>query len=154
MKTLFAKLIYGFLFGIGLSLAIFVSAYTFQEMFMRSFLTEHITESAEVDYSKSDLVLTNHQERKIDNGVIVLGAIENTGTAKWGQITLEAELFDKNEKFVEECSGYTISGLKPGQKENFKIKCGGVGCVSANKFPEYEKITVRVKRAWPSHDRW
>jgi len=89
------------------------------------------------------LVLQDFLEQKHGNQLLILGIISNTGTKKASSIQLEAELLDKDGKFVYECSEYISKDLLPGDVENYQIKCG----CGKHPIPEYKNITVRVVNA-------
>jgi len=139
MKDIIYKVVYGFLFGIGLSVALFGTLYIYE--------TAERNDDAYVykEFNKeSGLEITGEHDRRIEDGVIVLGALENNGEDTWRNIGVEAEVYDKNGIFIDECTTNIEKELSPGQKENFKITCGGC---SNNKIPEHDKITVKIQSA-------
>ena len=83
------------------------------------------------------------REQKNGNQLLILGSVVNSGDEKASSIQLEAELTDKDGKFVYECSEYINQDLKPGDIENFQIKCG----CGENPVPEYAEVNVRVVSA-------
>lgn len=146
MKKTFLKVILGYLFGAGLLSSFLGCMYLFETY------TMGLEENAYVEFNdNAGLVIINQHDRKTDNGVVVLGTIENRGGNAWAYIGLEAEIFDVNGVFIEECNVRLQSTVKPGEKENFKIVCGGKGCGKA-KLPEYKSISVSIKRANYSSD--
>ena len=96
------------------------------------------------DYDRSDQIeIQKYRDQKNGNQVLILGSIMNSGEKKASSIQLEAELKDKDGNFVFECSKYINKTLKPGDIENFQIKCG----CGDNPVPEYTKVNVRVVSA-------
>ena len=51
----------------------------------------------------------------------VLGRIRNAGTHTWDRVTVEAEVYDKDGKFLDETSSYLSTLLSPGSEENFRL---------------------------------
>ncbi|MCP4492640.1 MAG: hypothetical protein GY820_35830 [Gammaproteobacteria bacterium] len=84
--------------------------------------------------------INNYREQKNGNQLLILGSIVNKGDKKASSIQLEAELTDEGGNFVYECSEYISNDLKPGDIENFQIKCG----CGKNPVPEYANVNVRV----------
>lgn len=61
-------------------------------------------------------------ETRVDEGRFdVIGRLKNTGTHTWNRITVEAEVYDKDGKFVDETSDYISLFLSPGTEENFRL---------------------------------
>jgi len=140
MKGIFKKILYGFLFGLGLSASVIITLYVYENIGKPK-----VVPSPYKDYSEdSGLKLTYKKDRQVKDGVIVLGTIENQGVDAWRYITVEAEVFDKDGNFIDECTENINTVIKAGENENFKITCGAC---STNKIPEYEKITLRINDA-------
>ncbi|MDH5633283.1 MAG: FxLYD domain-containing protein [Gammaproteobacteria bacterium] len=103
-----------------------------------------MTEDFRSRYDKSDQVrIVSYRETRTGNRLLVLGEIENAGKGNVTSVHLEAELKDKNGKFVYECSDYINRKLASGDKENFQISCG----CGSNPLPEYATVDVRVVSA-------
>ena len=75
--------------------------------------------------------------------LLVQGSFKNVGDIKLDSVEIEAELFDKDGKFVYECSDYISRRFEPQQEENYQIKCG----CSKNGLPEYKTINLTVVNA-------
>ena len=141
----------GFWLGIGFILPLSVVLYfgTALTMLAMPFMIEASYDS-EVGDAISNLTsnldktgqikIQEFREQKNGNQLLILGKIVNSGDEKASSIQLEAELTDKDGKFVYECSEYINQDLKPGDIENFQIKCG----CGENPVPEYAEVTVRV----------
>lgn len=133
----------GFLLGIGISISFYIITHAYQR-----FLFSHESSMERFGYEKytaeSGLRVTKHSDRKTDNRVTILAEIENSGDSEWTSVTVEAELFDENDEFIAECSDYIEGTLRPGDKENISIECGG--CEGSNVLT-YARYTVSVKDA-------
>ena len=90
------------------------------------------------------LKILDHRERTLDFGVDITGTLENTSDRTWSGISIEVELFDAGGQFVDECSDYLSGGLDPGERENFKVRCGGC---KDSPLPAYSNYTIRVADA-------
>lgn len=153
MKDFIKKVAAGLATGLGFSLAVVVVIYFSTELLVHN-ASEEAFEAAEENmpqtygykqYSKeSGLLIKSHRERKGDLGTEILVEIENTGDTTWSSVRLEAELFDENDVFVDECSGYMSGKIAPGEVKNLKIKCGGC---KDNPLPEYERYTLVISDA-------
>ena len=51
----------------------------------------------------------------------VLGRLRNEGTHTWDRVTVEAEVYDKEGKFLDETSDYLSIRLSPGSEEHFRL---------------------------------
>ena len=91
----------------------------------------------------SQIKILEHNEEKYGEQLLILGKIKNTGKTDVSSIQLEAELFNSQEKFIFECSKYISKTLKPGDIENFQIKCGCKGQAT----PQHSSLKVRVVSA-------
>lgn len=88
----------------------------------------------------SNISIEKYNENKHGEQLFILGSIVNNGKKQASSIQLEAELKDSKGQFVYECSEYINRKLKPGESENFQIKCG----CGKTPLPEYASISVRV----------
>lgn len=77
---------------------------------------------------RSDLIIQNIEKRYSNGTIEVLGIIENHGSVNWSSIYITAELFGKDNKFLDQLTGRIPANLLPGAKEYFKI--------SAREFPQ------------------
>ncbi len=98
--------------------------------------------ASEFDRS-SQIKILNYHDKRNDGRVFILGSVKNEDEKSVSSVQLEAELMDAKGEFVYECSTYISRTLKPGDTENFQIKCG---CIN-EAIPAYENITVRVVSA-------
>lgn len=66
---------------------------------------------------KVSLIETRVAQDRFD----ILGRLKNDGSHTWGRVTVEAEIFDKDGKFVDEVSDYLSGTLSPGAEEHFRL---------------------------------
>lgn len=103
-------------------------------------------EDALADINRSfeqDVKITSFETLKQGTQVLVRGQIKNNADIALNSIKLEAELFDKDDKFVYECSEYINSKQEPKAELNFMIRCG----CSSNGVPEFDTVKVSVTDA-------
>ena len=108
----------GLLFGIGFGIAAGFIYYVVSEK-----MSEKMMSSIWNEAGIEKLVITQQEEVKRDDGVYILGTIENRGEESVRSISLQVDLFDKAGKFVDQCSGHLGSSTKPGEARNFKVAC-------------------------------
>ena len=143
------KVIAGFAIGIGFSVALVVVA-TLSMNYMIGKMYEDTMSATEKfmyrDYKEEDnkLVILDEVSQKEKDGLTITGSVKNNDEIAWSSINIEVELFDKNGKFVHECSEYIAQKVEPGKSENFKVKCKGC---KKNIIPEYETYKVRIVSA-------
>jgi len=105
---------------------------------------EDVMSSFTSNYDRVDQIeISSYREQKNGTQLLILGSVKNIGDTKASSIQLEAELMDESGNFVYECSEYISNDLKPGDVENFQIKCG----CGKNPVPKYAKLNVRVVSA-------
>lgn len=118
MKDILNKIVYGFLFGLGLSLAVITSAYVYEKFFNENNSDEKRTFSNE-----AGLVIIDQNKVIRNSTVLILSKIKNQGSDTWQRVIVEAEIFDRNGVFSGECSVSIHEKLHPGESENFDILC-------------------------------
>ncbi len=95
---------------------------------------------------RTDLVITNTEKRYINGTIEILGLVANHGKVNWENITVQAELYGKDGKFLDQLTGRVAANILPGGTDHFKL--------SAKEFPgeRWEAITdMKVKVADASH---
>jgi len=139
LKFFLKKIVYGFLFGLGLSLAVILSSYIYDQ------LVNDYDSNERKEYS-NDAELTVIDQHHIirDSAVVILAKIKNQGSDTWKRINLEAEIFDKEGVFVDECSTFIREKLRPAVSENFNIFCSGWKSKDVN---DIGKISIKIKDA-------
>ena len=70
-----------------------------------------------VDEIQASLIETRVAKDRFD----VVGRLHNTGSHTWDRITVEAEIYDKDGKFLDEASQYLSTTLSPGVEEHFRL---------------------------------
>lgn len=144
-KSLFKS---GIVFGFGLVIPFtmtFFGVGFLQDKFSNARpLDDRIVDQRLADDTQDDklnsIEILNFKDVREGDFVMVLGSIKNNAKKPISSVTLEAEFYNSKGEFVYEETTYISQKLKPGQVENFAIKCG---CAN-RKFPEYSKVTVKV----------
>jgi len=105
--------------------------------------TTQVMEEATKAFSSAEGVkVLTHEKVVRGDEVVILGTLKNEGQASARNFSIEAEFFDKDNKFVEICrESFYSSTVKPGEVRNFKVSCGG--CRN-RPVPEHARYTVRV----------
>jgi len=115
LKDSSKRIVNGLLFGLGFGIAVGAIYYV---------LTEKMMNSMWSDTASEKILITSHAEVKRADGADILGTIENRSDDSVRITSIQADLFDKDGKFVDQCSGYLSSSTKAGESRNFKISCG------------------------------
>lgn len=68
-----------------------------------------------------EIEVTYTETRTSENRIDVLGKLKNVGDEQWDRVTVEAEFFGLDGKFVDETSDYISVRLSPGSEENFRL---------------------------------
>ena len=68
-----------------------------------------------------DLSISNVETKVVDDSLEITGLITNSSGNEWSGITVEAEFFDADGKFLNEASDYLRSDIAGKAKEHFKI---------------------------------
>jgi hypothetical protein len=117
-------------------------------IFLFPIFVNHILKGDKHDF-RSDLVIKDTEKRYVNGTIEIIGIIENHGKVNWEHIVAKAELFGKDDKFLDVLTSQISSNLLPGTTEHFKI--------SAREFPEprWEAIKdLKIKVADASHYRF
>jgi hypothetical protein len=72
----------------------------------------------------------------------VLGTIENKGEATPRYVNVYADIFNKDGKFIYQCTHQFNDGLRKGQRSNFMIECHGM---PPELMPSYESYKVYAR---------
>ena len=131
IKNALNKIGAGLLYGIGIGVSAGLIMYV---------ISDKMWASAWNDAALEKVVVSKHEEVKRDQALFILGTVENRGTETVRMPNVEVDLFDKNGKFVEQCSEYIKGGLKPGESRNFKVSCGG-----CKERPPVEHASYKVR---------
>ncbi len=112
------------------------------------FLMNYTMKGGKHDF-RSDLIVKDVEKRYTNGTIEILGIIENHGKVNWENIVIEAELYAKDGKFLDEVTGRTSANLLPGAPEHFKI--------TSKEFPEprWESINnMKVKVSDAYHSKY
>ncbi len=112
----------GFLYGYGLALGIYFTAYILYYIPMkpktlnydRAYSPE-VKKPTKLELINSKAIL--HPYAKIE----IIGTIENKGDKTSGSFGVIADLFDKNDNFIGQDETWIFERVKPKEKINFKI---------------------------------
>jgi hypothetical protein len=74
----------------------------------------------------------------------VLGRLKNNGGHTWDRVTVEAEIYDKDGKFLDETSDYFSVMLSPGSEEHFRLSFASP---DENALDESSKVVLKVTDA-------
>jgi hypothetical protein len=115
-------------------------------MILYPFLMDSFLKGGKHDF-RSDLVIKDVEKRYTNGTIEILGIIENHGKVNWENIAIEAELYAKDGKFLDELTDRISANLLPSASEHFKI--------SSREFPEnrwdsINDIKVKVSDAYHS----
>ena len=139
LKDLINKAIFGFVFGIGLCLALFISSFLFD------YFQDSEKPIPKKIYSEEvQLVILDQHKSKMDDSLLVLAKVKNDSSDIWTRIEVEAEIFDSNGLFIDECRDFIHDQLNPTESENFEIVCRGW---KNKEISDIGKITVSIKKA-------
>ena len=148
---MFKKIVQGFLLGLGFTVAFVLVLIAAQFIYKKYVFEDQVREATSPfgsnwkEYSEdTGLVITEHKPIYTENSVEFIGVVANNGTDTWDMISIEIELFDKDGKFMDECSEYISSPLSPSESENFKASCGGCEKRQIADFDHYE---IHIKDA-------
>ena len=106
----------GLLYGIGIGISMTAITWYMTESMTASFMNEGALEN---------VVITKHEEVTRDGALYVLGTVENRAAESVRVVNVQVDLFDKDGKFVDQCSEYLKGTLKAGESRNFKVSCRG-----------------------------
>jgi hypothetical protein len=98
---------------------------------------------------RTDLVIKDTEKRYTNGTIEILGKIENHGKVNWENIVVKAELFGKDNNFLDEISGRIATNILPGGTDYFKL--------SSKDFPEarWQAINdVKIKVADAYHSKY
>lgn len=74
--------------------------------------------------------------------VSILGTVENKGEDTPRYVNVYADLFNKDGKFIYQCTHQFNEGLRKGQRANFMIECHGM---PTDLVPSYESFKVYAR---------
>jgi hypothetical protein len=84
------------------------------------------------------------ERRAAKNRLDVLERLKNVGSHTWDRITVEAEVYDKDGRFMDEASNYISAILSPGSEEHFRLTLENP---SESMLDESSKVVLKVTDA-------
>jgi hypothetical protein len=149
IKQFFAKIVSGFLLGVGFVVAFgLLGGYAISHMTTsriesspESIVMTRTYKSKYKEYDETAKLSVKVNTEKIGDGsFVLLGEIINNGEDSWQMVNLQADLFDAKGKFIEQCSEYVSQTVRPGDIVNFKLACRSQSCntVDVNGFESYK----------------
>jgi len=78
------------------------------------------------------------KSRKSPTMVIFVGELKKDDERKYYSVKITLKLFDKDNKYVDDCSDFIYSPFKVSKTETFKIQCGGSSGYPPLEFAKYE----------------
>jgi hypothetical protein len=140
-----AGLLYGVGFGIVMALITWGSAVYFESKSKDRVAVDYETGGCS-RYKRCEdsagLVVTITKERIDDKDFILLGNVKNNGKIKWTSVKLKAELFDKNNNFIDECSEYIDQNVFPNTTVNFKLSCTKCSKIDLQDYNSYKVLII------------
>lgn len=145
IAKLLDRFIFGFLFGLGLFTAVLLAGYLYE--YYELDYDEDEDETYTHFDTDSGLTVENVRYRSTGDGHIVLATLVNAGSSTWSYITLEAEFFDAQGEFYDECTTELEHALKPGASEHIKFECSADTDLESS-----TGLSVKAKVTWASLD--
>lgn len=148
LKMILGKIGAGILYGVGIGLIVALFAWGSSLYFesqnkeiMRGEYNNGECRNYKKCEDKSGLAVTITKERINSEEFIILGNVSNSGDIKWTSVKVKAELFDKGNNFIDECSEYIDQKVFPGQAINFKLSCTKCSKVNMDDYNSY-KVSI------------
>ncbi len=117
--------------------------------FLFPFFMEKTILKKDASSFRTDLIIKDTEKRYINGTIEILGIIENHGKVNWENIEVQAELYGKEGKFLDQITGRIASNLLPGGTDHFKL--------SSKEFPgeRWEAIIdMKIKVADAYHSKY
>lgn len=142
IRNIFSKILFGFLFGIGLSISLFASFYSMQKT-SRDALTS-------INQTK-ELEITWHEDISSSDRLQFRGSIKNNGKEMKRFLKLEVEFYNKD-VFIYESFGQIQSKIEPGEEENFILVCKNRETKCEDEYDilneEYDSYKIYINSAY------
>jgi len=148
LKMIFGKIGTGLLYGIGFGLVMALVTWgstMYFESKAESYMDGDIKNGECKSFKKCDEdsgldVHISSEKIDIDNFTL-LGQIKNSGDIKWTSASIKAELFDKDNTFIDECTEYVNQKVFPGTTVNFKLSCSQCSKINLKDYKLY-KVSI------------
>ena len=120
IKEYLRKIGIGLLYGIGFG----IGASVLNTALSQYFWAHNIFSNK--GQAEKKLLITNHRDIKRNNNIYILGTLENKTDTPVRAFDVQADFFDSNGTFIEQCRTY-ISTIPASSIYNFKIACDHCG---------------------------
>ncbi|HEY3487627.1 MAG TPA: FxLYD domain-containing protein [Gammaproteobacteria bacterium] len=146
VKLILKKLFFGFLYGTGFMLGIWVAIFVFGNFTVPLGSKEIVTETqgARISQMASDLTIVSSKAIVRPYLIDVIGTLKNIGDAPARHTELVADLFDKDGSFIYQCKSWVSEEIQPGAESHFKIECHGI---TEEIYQGYKTYKVKVTRS-------
>lgn len=139
-----ARVVSGFLFGLGFSVAMV------GVVLLAAAISERMTGHKEQEASRwskrftpdARLSVESHKPRRTRYNVIILGTVRNAGTDSRDNVRLEVRLLDSQSHVVGICRGSVRGPVRPMQQRHFSVDCDGTEPEPAPEHSTYEVEVV------------
>ena len=137
------KVVYGFLFGVGLALGIYLVDLAI------SLNEESIGEQIDkISIDKFRFIVAEiGRITETEEAILISTKVKNNGEESVGggigAPKIEVEFFDKEGSFIDECTSKSLPKIKPSESENVLIECKRTYLLTKHKF---ENITLKVNK--------
>lgn len=127
------KVTSGFLTGLGFTVALLLVVFLWEKQEGVDYLT-----------SESGVSISEHRHIQTQEGLRVIGAVQNAGDDAWRLMSISVKFYDKNGNNIDSYSSSISGAIPPGAKKEFAIDCG------SKKTPlgAYDKYTVEIANAY------
>jgi hypothetical protein len=132
---------HGFFLGLGFTIAMLGLSIAGSYFAGRLFSPERKEETVRL----SDLHVEQSEIVQRENKLVILGSITNNGERKWHGVTLRAELFGNEKKFLDQCELNDRAKYDPKETKHFKIVCSSCKDISLSDISSH---TVAVIEAY------
>jgi hypothetical protein len=70
---------------------------------------------------RKDLVVRDIEKRYIDGKLEILGSVQNSGDVHWNNVLIEVEMYDGENRFIDELTHNIGADIAPHGLEHFKL---------------------------------
>ena len=129
VRNIFQKIGSGLLYGIGIGISVSII-----NSLMVPYLWPHNLFDTNAE---KNLVITEHRDIKRNNNIYIFGTLENQTKEKQHSFKINADFFDVNGTFIEQCHLY-ISTFPSSKTYNFKISCNNCNKKTPIEYSSYK----------------
>ncbi|MEN8147385.1 MAG: FxLYD domain-containing protein [Campylobacterota bacterium] len=130
IKEIFKKIGSGLLYGIGIGISAGLLV-TFISLYFGP------TSLFNANKAEKNLVITEHRDIKRNDNVYIFGTVENQTDEKVRSFNIQADFFDGNGTFIDQCKLY-VSTFPSTKTYNFKISCNYCDKKTPIKYSSYK----------------